>query len=223
MDLNEEATQVSNVASGINGKIDVFTNEAGNHFDRDNWYKQLFELNDVEDDTIEDQYKVLYSVVEDTGGGTLVEFGKLASNLYFGLNEETLALYDEDYYKAYQQSDEIDIFEWSSNHLINVYNTDDMEYQLVANQTKEFKPHIDKDNIIEESLYELVKYLNLNTNLDWDYNEIYDNCAISEDDEDYTEIFVNLDDNNEVYYTINKNDNSDNKKYTNLEDVVKAL
>lgn len=214
-ELQEDATQVSNIGTN---KVSIFGDNKNNIIEN-SWYEQLFEDKEFN----EDDFKIKSSHLEDTGGHTMVLYGQLQNGQYFGLNEETLALYDEDYYKAYLQSEEIDIFEWSSNHLINVYNNDDMEYQLVANQTEEFKPYVDKDNIIEESLYELVKYLNLNTNLDWDYNEIYDNCAISEDDEDYIEIFVNLNDNNEVYYTINKNDNSDNKKYINLEDIVKAL
>lgn len=42
--LSEEATQTSMVDGG---RVDVFTNNGSNHFNEDDWYKQLFELNDI--------------------------------------------------------------------------------------------------------------------------------------------------------------------------------
>lgn len=140
--LDEEATQASAVASGTNGQISVFGSDAGNKFDEDNWYKQLFELKDMEETTIEDQYKIASSRVENTGGGTLVEFGRFENGLYFGLNEEFLTIYDEDYYTAYMNQEEEDLYDWQAKHLINIFTIDDMEYSIVANQSKEFKKQI---------------------------------------------------------------------------------
>lgn len=137
--LNEEATQASAVDGGI---VSVFGSNGGNKFDEDNWYKQLFELNDIEETTIEDQYKVASSRVENTGGGTLVEFGRFENGLYYGLNEETLAIYDADYYTSYMNQEEEDLYDWQAKHLINIFAADDMEYNIVANQSKEFKKQI---------------------------------------------------------------------------------
>lgn len=214
-ELQEDATQVSNIGTN---KVSIF----GDNTDKiieDSLYDQLFEDKEFN----EDDYKIVSSHLVDTGGHTMVLFGKLSNGQYFAINEEVLALYDEDYYDIYINSDDEDLYEWENNHLIVSYNCDDPIYQIVANQTRDFKPYVDTDSIIENSLNELVEYLNMNTDLDWDFNEIYDNCAITENDENYIEVFVNLNDNNEVYYTINKNDNLDDKKYINLEDVVKAL
>lgn len=141
--LNEEATQVSNIDAG---KVSVFGSDAGNKFKEDDWYKQLFELNDMEEPTIQDQYKVEYSVVENTGGGTLVEYGKLANGLYYGLNEETLVIYNDDYHQAYLNQDEEDLYQWQEDHIINAFDPDDTEYTIVANQSKEFKPEITLEN-----------------------------------------------------------------------------
>ena len=105
--IEEDATQVANIDAG---KVSVFGSDAGNKFKEDDWYKQLFELNDMEETTIQDQYKVEYSVVENTGGGTLVEYGKLANGLYYGLNEETLVIYNDDYHQAYLNQDEEDFY-----------------------------------------------------------------------------------------------------------------
>ena len=138
-ELNEEATQAAAVDGGI---VSVFGSNGGNKFDEDNWYKQLFELNDIEETTIEDQYKVASSKVENTGGGTLVEFGRFENGLYYGLNEETLAIYDADYYIAYMNQEEEDLYDWQAKHLINIFAADDMEYDIVANQSKEFKKQI---------------------------------------------------------------------------------
>lgn len=137
--IEEEVTQVANVDAG---KVSVFGSDAGNKFKEDDWYKQLFELNDMEETTIQDQYKVVTSRVENTGGGTLVEFGKFENGLYYGLNEETLAIYDEDYYIAYMNQEDEDLYDWQAKHLINIFAADDMEYSIVANQSKEFKPEI---------------------------------------------------------------------------------
>lgn len=49
--LDEEATQVSAVASGINGQISVFGSDAGNKFIKhssEDIYKELFELKDYD-------------------------------------------------------------------------------------------------------------------------------------------------------------------------------
>lgn len=135
--LQEEATQAAAVDGGI---VSVFGSNGGNKFDEDNWYKQLFELNDIEEATIEDQYKIIDSVVENTGGNTLVEYGKLANGLYFGLNEEFLALYDEDYHKAYLELE--DLFDWEEEHKVKYFTSDEAEYDIVANQSKEFKKQI---------------------------------------------------------------------------------
>ena len=51
VEIIEDASQVSGVASGINGQISVFGNEAGNKFIKhssEDIYKELFELKDYD-------------------------------------------------------------------------------------------------------------------------------------------------------------------------------
>ena len=80
--------------------------------------------------------------VENTGGGTLIEFGRFENGLYYGLNEETLVIYNDDYHQAYLNQDEEDFYQWQEDHIINAFDPDDMEYSIVAGQSKQFKPEI---------------------------------------------------------------------------------
>lgn len=130
--MNEEATQVSNVDAG---KISVFGNEGNNKFKDNNWYEQLFELNDFNDIPLE--FRVEDYTVENTGGGTMVAMGKLKDNNYFGLSSEFLAVFDEDYHEAYLAEE--DITEWEEEHRINYFDYYDEEYNIVASQVKGFE------------------------------------------------------------------------------------
>lgn len=62
-DLKEDATQVSNVDAG---KVDTFGDKKSKYkfscLDYDNWYKQLFELDDIE---IEEDMNSFIDDIED--------------------------------------------------------------------------------------------------------------------------------------------------------------
>lgn len=130
--MNEEATQVGNVDAG---KISVFGNDAGNKFKENNWYDQLFELNDFNNIPLE--FKVEDYTVENTGGGTMVAMGTLKDGNYFGLSSESLAIFDADYHEAYFELE--DITEWEEEHRINYFDYYDEEYNIVASQVKGFE------------------------------------------------------------------------------------
>ena len=63
---------------------------------------------------------------------------------------------------------------------------------------------------------ELINYLNQNTKYEWDANESYDNCAITESETDYIEVFVDIKDGNKIYTV-------DNYSYNSLEELVKNM
>ena len=93
------------------------------------------ELNDFNDIPLE--FRVEDYTVENTGGGTMVAMGKLKDNNYFGLSSEFLAIFDEDYHKAYLAEE--DITEWEEEHRINYFDYYDEEYNIVASQVKGFE------------------------------------------------------------------------------------
>lgn len=130
--LNEEATQVSNVDAG---KVSVFGSDAGNKFKHNNWYEQLFELNDHTN--VSNEFKVKQYNKENTGGNTIVAMGQFEDGTYFGLGDETLILFDEDYHEAYLTLE--DTSDWQEEHKIKYYDYYDEEYNLVANQIPGFE------------------------------------------------------------------------------------
>lgn len=73
-----------------------------------------------------------------------------------------------------------------------------------------------EDDSLFEALKELINYLNKNTKYNWDANEMYDNCAITESDTDYIEVFVDIKDGNKIYTV-------DNYSYNSLEELVKNM
>ena len=86
----------------------------------------------------------------------------------------------------------------------------------------------DDNDILFDTLNNLIDYLNDNTNYEWDANEIYDNCAITESEDlgsyDYIEVFCWLDSKTQkVHYTINSKGNDTGTQYNSLEDVIKNL
>lgn len=210
-ELNEEITQVASVDAG---KITVFGND-GNTGD---WYEKLFELNDHDNSS---NFIIKSYTVENTGGGTLVAMGTLENGKYFGLSNENLVIFDENYHLAYLDMDSDDLTDWEEEHAVEFYNEEEDEYYAVANQIKEFK----KEKIEETEeldLYEeldiLLDYLNEHTAYNWTANEMYDNCAIMETDEDYVEVYVKFRDNGDKYYTIN-----DEEEYEDLETLISEL
>lgn len=72
-----------------------------------------------------------------------------------------------------------------------------------------------EDNIFN-AREELINYLNQNTKYEWDANESYDNCAITESETDYIEVFVDIKDGNKIYTV-------DNYSYNSLEELVKNM
>lgn len=74
----------------------------------------------------------------------------------------------------------------------------------------------EEDDSLFEALKELINYLNKNTKYNWDANEMYDNCAITESETDYIEVFVDIKDGNKIYTV-------DNYSYNSLEELVKNM
>lgn len=73
-----------------------------------------------------------------------------------------------------------------------------------------------KEDDIFNAREELINYLNQNTKYEWDANESYDNCAITESETDYIEVFVDIKDGNKIYTV-------DNYSYNSLEELVKNM
>lgn len=72
-----------------------------------------------------------------------------------------------------------------------------------------------EDNIFD-AREELLKYLNDNSKYDWDVNESYNNCVITESDWDYIEVFVDIIDGKKIYTV-------DDISYDSLEELSKHL
>ena len=73
-----------------------------------------------------------------------------------------------------------------------------------------------KEDDIFNAREELINYLNQNTKYEWDANESYDNCAITESETDYIEVFVDIKDGNKIYTV-------DNYSYNSLEELIKNM
>lgn len=99
---------------------------------------KLFEAIDKLDEFIaNDDYKVINYKTENTGGNTMVTMGKLNNGQYFGINDEALVIYDEDYHQAYLDGLTAGETNWEMDHQVDVFYPEDEIYQDVLNQINE--------------------------------------------------------------------------------------
>lgn len=63
--------------------------------------------------------KVENFVIEYTGGGVYIAYGKFTNNLYFSIGCDIICIYDEDEYKA-MEDDKYwnDPYEWEQKHFV---------------------------------------------------------------------------------------------------------
>ena len=86
------------------------------------------------------------------------------------------------------------------NEKISIFGSDAGNELKVKDSNDFYKQLLEVDDVESDSIYfdklnELIAYLNEHTDYSWDANEMYDNCAIAESDEDYIEVFIELDEN----------------------------
>ena len=157
--------------------------------------------------------KVKNYVAENTGGNTIVYMGQFEDGNYFRLGDENLVIFDDDYHQAYLDELTAGETDWEEVHMIDSYYYDSDEYKQVYNQ-------IHSKGLNESDIFnareELIDYLNENTKYEWDANESYDNCAITESETDYIEVFVDIKDGNKIYTV-------DNYSYNSLEELIKNM
>lgn len=202
---NEECSQASGVASGVNGKIDSFP----------------INPKEMEKQRLKEDIDNPYFVVEDIGG-LYIMAGP------FKTIEEARNKRKEQI-EEYNLKEEADIiFAWSWNRIskyyIERYGEDNPynNYQEFINGAecapyyKEEKLEESKEDDIFNAREELINYLNQNTKYEWNANESYDNCAITESETDYIEVFVDIKDGNKIYTV-------DNYSYNSLEELVKNM
>lgn len=86
-------------------------------------------------------------------------------------------------------------------------------------EKKRLKESEDEDDadILFDAREDLIDYLNSHTDYSWDANEMYDNCAVAESDDDYIEVFVDIDENGQTFYKV------DGGTYSTLAEVVENL
>ena len=125
--------------------------------------------------------------------------------------------------KKYNLEDEADIiYVWNWNRIKEyTYDAYDTYKEFIdgcdrAPYYKEEKLEESKEDDIFDAREELINYLNQNTKYEWDANESYDNCAITESETDYIEVFVDIKDGNKIYTV-------DNYSYDSLEELVKNM
>lgn len=197
--LEEECSQASGVASGANGKIDSFP----------------INPKEMEKQRLKESIDNPYFVIEDNGSCYLLagpfndeqEARKVKNNLI----------------KKYNLEDEADIiYVWNWNRIKEyTYDAYDTYKEFIdgcdrAPYYKEEKLEESKEDDIFDAREELIDYLNKNTKYEWDANESYDNCAITESETDYIEVFVDIKDGNKIYTV-------DNYSYNSLEELVKNM
>ena len=201
-ELNEECSQASAVASGVNGKIDSFP------INPKKMEKQRLKEN-------KEDLKVKNYNIENTGGNTLVIMGQLENGNYFGLGDEWLVIFDANYHQAYLDGLTGGETDWEEEHTIDSYYMDEDEFKIIKDQIKN-KTLKESENNIFDAREELINYLNQTTDYEWDANESYDNCAITELEDDYIEVFVNIE-NGKKIYTV------DNCSYNSLKELIKNI
>lgn len=198
-ELNEECSQASGVASGANGKIDSFP----------------IDPKEMEKQRLKEDINNPYFVIEDNGSCYLLA-GPFNS-------EQEARKVKNSLIKKYNLEDEADIiYVWNWNRIKEyTYDAYDTYKEFIdgcdrAPYYKEEKLEESKEDDIFDAREELIDYLNKNTKYEWDANESYDNCAITESETDYIEVFVDIKDGNKIYTV-------DNYSYNSLEELVKNM
>lgn len=198
-ELNEECSQASGVASGANGKIDSFP----------------IDPKEMEKQRLKEDINNPYFVIEDNGSCYL-----LAGPFN---NEQEARKVKNSLIKKHNLEDEADIiYVWNWNRIKEyTYDAYDTYKEFIdgcdrAPYYKEEKLEESKEDDIFDAREELIDYLNKNTKYEWDANESYDNCAITESETDYIEVFVDIKDGNKIYTV-------DNYSYNSLEELVKNM
>lgn len=196
---NEECSQASGVASGTNGKIDSFP----------------IDPKEMEKQRLKEDINNPYFVIEDNGSCYL-----LAGPFN---NEQEARKVKNSLIKKHNLEDEADIiYVWNWNRIKEyTYDAYDTYKEFIdgcdrAPYYKEEKLEESKEDDIFDAREELIDYLNKNTKYEWDANESYDNCAITESETDYIEVFVDIKDGNKIYTV-------DNYSYNSLEELVKNM
>lgn len=194
--LEEECSQASGVASGVNGKIDSFPinpKEIENQrlkesIDNSFIQKDFEKMNKMKDiDSIKDYlYEITMSQNYDEARNTLISYLKQA---ILDKNENIIN---------------------ATKYII------DTSFGGLQGLEDFFTLTEAKEDDIFNAREELINYLNQNTKYEWDANESYDNCAITESETDYIEVFVDIKDGNKIYTV-------DNYSYNSLEELVKNM
>ena len=196
---NEECSQASGVASGVNGKIDSFP----------------INPKEMEKQRLKEDINNPYFVIEDIGAAYL-----MAGPFKTKVEAERKKKEQIKEYNLEEEAEIIHVWDWNTIKEFedNAYDT----YQEFINAGdsapyyKEEKLEESKEDDIFDAREELINYLNQNTKYEWDANESYDNCAITESDTDYIEVFVDIKDGNKIYTV-------DNYSYNSLEELVKNM
>jgi len=198
-ELNEECSQASGVASGANGKIDSFP----------------IDPKEMEKQRLKEDINNPYFVIEDIGAAYL-----MAGPFKTKAEAERKKKEQIKEYNLEDEAEIIHVWDWNTIKEFedNAYDT----YQEFINAGdsapyyKEEKLEESKEDDIFNAREELIDYLNENTKYEWDANESYDNCAITESETDYIEVFVDIKDGNKIYTV-------DNYSYNSLEELVKNM
>ena len=124
-----------------------------------------------EPEPIPENLKVENCVVEHTGGGIMVAYGKLANGEYFSIGDDVY-LFDEDIYNYEYDEENIkksdgDFYDWEMTHGIGVYEYGTPEYNTILKQCIA----IDK-NALYVASGDLREKLEKELDLEKAYNEI---------------------------------------------------
>lgn len=244
---NEECSQASGVASGINGKIDSFPinpKEMEKQRLKESTETQM--IITVESGLNADGFDITIKEGDKEVFNKSYRYGYDAS---YSREHADSARYDHDraikynweyadlYYnlKPYTQDiieDLMKKYNITKNNIIvtngkNIFKGEPISDNDVNKFINKYIEPIKESKSINETLKEseddifnareeLINYLNQNTKYEWDANESYDNCAITESETDYIEVFVDIKDGNKIYTV-------DNYSYNSLEELVKNM
>ena len=194
--LEEECSQVSGVASDVNGKIDSFPinpkemekQRFKESIDNSLMQKDFERMNKMKDiDVIKDY---LYEI-------TMSQNYNEARNILISYLKQAILDKNENIINA-------------TKYII------DTSFGGLQGLEDFFTLTEAKEDDIFNAREELINYLNQNTKYEWDANESYDNCAITESETDYIEVFVDIKDGNKIYTV-------DNYSYNSLEELIKNM
>ena len=77
--------------------------------------------------------KVENFVIEYTGGGVYVAYGKFTNNLYFSIGCDCIFIYDEDEHKEIENNN-YDLYEWEQEHLIKDIVVNEKQHRNILKQ-----------------------------------------------------------------------------------------